>query len=886
MQTPATLEKKPQPVYLKNYQPPEFLIDEVHLEFHLGEVGTEVRAVLKMRRNPSAVNSEEPLRLHGEELELLRLTLNGEALEEGRYKLTDEGLTVEDPPDTFELESLVRIKPQENTRLMGLYKSSGNFCTQCEAEGFRRITYYLDRPDVMARFTTTITGDKNLYPVLLSNGNCVASGELQDGRHWVKWEDPHKKPAYLFALVAGRLECVEDRFTTMSGREVLLQIYVELGNSDKCDHAMLSLKQAMRWDEETYGREYDLDIYMIVAVNDFNMGAMENKGLNVFNSKYVLARPDTATDDDFEGIGGVIAHEYFHNWTGNRVTCRDWFQLSLKEGLTVFRDQMFTADLTSPAIKRISDVNLLRTRQFTEDASPMSHPVRPESYIEMNNFYTMTVYNKGAEVVRMYHSLLGAHGFRKGMDLYFDRHDGQAVTCDDFRAAMADANSRDLDQFERWYQQAGTPVLAIEDRYDLDTQSYFLKVGQSCPDTPGQSDKLPFMLPLEMGLLAANGVDLPTQLEGEGEAQTTGNRVLVLTQKEQEFCFVNVPSKPVPSLLRKFSAPVKLQFQRDRKDLALLMAHDSDAFSCWEAGQEYAMLLLLEQVERIQNGKEPEIEEDFINAFHNNLVQKKEDMSFWAFSLILPNEEYLAEQLDVIDVHAIHRARQFFRHELGRRLAHEFEEIYDAHQSDGAYQFEQAEVGRRRLRNVCLAYLGTLGSPAMIELTAKQFAEADNMTDSLAALSVFNDLDCPEREQAFQAFYEQWQDDTLVLDKWFAMQATSRLPNALDRVKELLDHPAFSIKNPNKVRSLIGAYCMSNPVNFHATDGQGYEFFGDQVIELNGINPQIAARLMGAITRWRRYPKISQELMKTQLRRILDLENLSKDVFEIASKSL
>ncbi|KAA3614463.1 MAG: aminopeptidase N [Planctomycetota bacterium] len=881
----TTTQSQPQAVYLKDYQPPAFWIETVDLKFELGEEETRVRARLQMQRNREQAGAETPLRLVGEELDLLEVKLNGVLLGADDYRVDSESLTVPQVPDQFELETLVLIKPQENTKLEGLYKSSGNFCTQCEAEGFRRITYYLDRPDVMATFSTTIVADWKLYPVMLSNGNLVQEKNLEDGRRLVRWQDPFKKPSYLFALVAGRLLCKEDEFVTMSGRKVKLQIFVEPANIDKCDHAMDALKMSMKWDEETFGLEYDLDIYMIVAVNDFNMGAMENKGLNIFNSKYVLARPETATDDDFEAIVGVIGHEYFHNWTGNRVTCRDWFQLSLKEGLTVFRDQIFSADMTSEAVKRIHDVNLLRTRQFPEDGGPMAHPVRPESYIQMNNFYTMTVYIKGAEVVRMYQTLLGKEGFRKGMDLYFQRHDGQAVTCDDFRAAMADANGYDLNDFVHWYSQAGTPQLEVQGDYHAESQSYALTVRQSCPPTPGQDSKQPFMLPLAMGLLDSRGRELPLQVVGE-TSQPETTKVLVLHDREETFVFENVPEAPVPSLLRGFSAPVKLKVDRSRADLGLLLAHDPDPFARWEAGQLLAMDVLLEQMEHFQKGEMLKVDDVLTGAFRNLLAEVGEDLSSTALSLALPNEEYLAEQVDVVDVQAIHEAREFVKRSLATDLGAAFRELYRRLNTGAAYRFDQSEVGRRRLKNICLAFLGSLADAEAVSLAMDQYRRADNMTDSLAALGVLCQIDCPEREEALADFAERWQEDPLVMDKWFILQATSSLAGTLQQVEKLQEHPAFSIKNPNKVRSLVGAFCMNNPLHFHAADGSGYRFLGDRVVELNAINPQIGARMVQALSRWRRYPEENQAMMTEQLQRIAELPDLAKDIYEIVQKSL
>ncbi len=704
--------EQPKVIHLKDYQAPDYLIDETHLKFELFEDHSLVHAELVMRRNPDRAagapgDDLPPLVLHGQQLELLALALDGQALEAGHYQLDEEHLTLQPTAATFTVESTVRIHPESNTALEGLYKSGKMFCTQCEAEGFRKITYYLDRPDVMSRFTTTVSAEQHRYPVLLSNGNPVASGSEEGGRHWATWEDPFKKPAYLFALVAGDLWCVEDSFTTMSERDVALRIYVEPENIDKGQHAMDSLKKSMRWDEEVYGREYDLDIFMIVAVNDFNMGAMENKGLNIFNSSCVLAKAETATDAAHQRVEGVVAHEYFHNWSGNRVTCRDWFQLSLKEGFTVFRDQEFSADMNSRTVKRVEDVAFLRTNQFAEDAGPMAHPVRPDSFIEISNFYTLTVYEKGSEVVRMIHTLLGAEGFRKGTDLYFQRHDGQAVTCDDFVKAMEDANGVDLTQFKRWYSQSGTPRLAVEGEYDAAAQRYTLTVRQSCPPTPGQTSKQPFVIPLELGLLDGQGHELPLRLEGEAVAQG-GNRVLAVTEAEQPFAFVGVPEKPLPSLLRGFSAPVKLSFPYDRDQLLFLMQHDSDGFNRWEAGQQLSVQVLQELIGQHQRGEQLVLDPRLIEAYRTLLADEALDQAMVAEMLSLPSEAYLTEISEVADVDAIHAAREFARQRIGEALFEPLWQRYQAnrkHSRDTAYLAEASHIARRSLQNIALSYL-------------------------------------------------------------------------------------------------------------------------------------------------------------------------------------
>ena len=877
--------KMPETIYLKDYNPPAYRIPTLDLRFELGEDFTLVHSRMRVVR-ADATPADAPLVLDGQQLELLSLALDGIPLATTRYRLDPDRLTLFDPPESFELAAVTRIRPQDNASLEGLYQSSGNFCTQCEAEGFRRITYFLDRPDVMAVFTTTLVADQDRYPVLLSNGNRVDGGELEGGRHWAAWHDPFPKPCYLFALVAGRLNAIEDTFITRSGRKVDLRIYVEPHNLDQCEHAMYSLKQAMAWDERCFGLEYDLDLYQIVAVGDFNMGAMENKGLNVFNTKYVLAKPETATDADYQGILGVIGHEYFHNWTGNRVTCRDWFQLSLKEGLTVFRDQEFSSDLGSRGVKRIEDVRILRASQFPQDAGPMAHPVRPDSYIEINNFYTVTVYNKGAEVVRMIQTLLGREGFRRGMDLYFQRHDGQAVTCEDFVAAMADANGADLTQFKRWYRQAGTPELSVRDHYDPASRRYTLTVRQSCLPTPGQLHKDPFHIPLALGLLGAEGCDLPLRLEGEGAPGET-TRVLELREPEHIFHFVDVPSRPVPSLLRGFSAPTKLNTAESDDDLRFRLAHDSDDFNRWDAGQTLAIRAILALIEDRRQGRSWTLPESFSAAFDRALASDA-DPALLAQVLTLPGQAYLAEHMEVVDVDAIHAAHTFVRRTVAERLRERFLAIYEtlhAPERDG-YRPDSAAMARRALKNVCLDYLMQLDDSQVRALCLKQFRTAGNMTDQLGALSPLTNSTGPERIEALTIFYDRWRGEALVVDKWLALQATSSLPGTLAVVEALTTHEAFNLRNPNKVRALIGAFCQANPLHFHAADGSGYTFLADRVLALNAFNPQIAARLMAAFARWRKYDPARQRGMRGQLERVLAAPGLSPDVYEIAVKSL
>jgi aminopeptidase N len=872
-------------IHQKDYTPPTYLIDSVELYFDLDPARTIVVSRLALRANYDRSKGNRPLVLDGDELTLLSLKLDDHELPSDRYAAEPGRLTIFDVPDSLTLEVTTEIHPKDNTALSGLYASGPMLCTQCEAEGFRRITYFPDRPDVMAVYTVTLRADPATAPVLLANGNRIAEGELEDGRHFATWHDPFKKPSYLFAVVAGDLASITDSFTTMSGKKVRLELYVEQKNLDKCDHAMRSLVKAMRWDEEQFGREYDLNTYMIVAVDDFNMGAMENKGLNLFNSKYVLASPQSATDDDYQAIEEVIGHEYFHNWTGNRITCRDWFQLSLKEGLTIFRDQEFSADMQSRPVKRIADVRLLRSSQFPEDAGPLAHPVRPESYQEINNFYSMTVYHKGGEVIRMLQTLLGKENFRAGMDLYFIRHDGQAVRVDDFVQAMADAGKRNLKQFMRWYDQAGTPVLEVRDTYDEEAKIYTLTVTQSCPPTPGQPVKEPFHIPLAMGLLDQNGKELALTLEGDAEPAAK-SRVLELTESTHTFRFTDIPSRPVPSLLRNFSAPVKVDYPYSEQDLALLMSYDSDPFVRWEAGQVQASRLILGLVADYQAGREMKLGEPLAGSFEKLLKDETQDPAFLAEALTLPTETYLAEQLEVIDPVAIHEAREFVRRSLADRLRNAFLDARMRCESRAPYRPDDRLAGCRRLKNLCLSYLMAAGSREAIEVAMEQFDSANNMTDTLGSLTPLASCACKERGEALQAFYQKWREDRGVIDKWFSIQATSRLPDTLTRVQELMEHPDFDIRNPNRVRSLVGAFSQVNQVRFHDASGAGYRFLADQVLRLNSINPQIAARMLTPFSRWRRFDQSRQELMKQELSRILAEPNLARDVHELAEKSL
>lgn len=882
----------PVTIYRKDYIAPGFWVDTVEMGFDLHPQRTHVATRITMRRNHDS--AEKDLVLFGEDIKLLQLRMNGVNLKKSAYSLSKERLVISNAPDQVTLEIETAIAADKNTTMSGLYVSNGNFFTQCEAEGFRKITYFPDRPDVMASYTVMLRGDKKLYPVLLSNGNLIEQGDLCDGRHYAKWEDPFKKPSYLFALVAGKLVCQEEKYKLKSGRKVLLQVWVEEGNLDKTQHAMDSLKNSIRWDEERFGLELDLDRFMIVATSDFNMGAMENKGLNIFNTKYVLANSRVATDTDYAGIESVVGHEYFHNWTGNRVTCRDWFQLSLKEGLTVFRDQEFSGDQvgneTGRAVKRIEDVRVLRQLQFPEDAGPMAHPVRPDSFVEINNFYTVTVYEKGSEVVRMYYTLLGHEGFRKGMDLYFQRHDGQAVTCDDFRAAMADANGRDLTQFERWYSQAGTPRVQAHASYDANAKTYTLNLSQSCPKTAGQAKKLPFHIPVAVGLIDAEGNDIPLQLQGNFAIATT--KILELTEAQQSFVFTNIDREVTPSILRNFSAPVVLEFDYSDEQLAHLLAHDSDPFCRWEAGQRLAMRRLLNLVSAVQNGEALSLDDLFIQALRKTLNDQDLDPAFRELVLTLPSEVMIAEEMAIADPHSIHTARQFVRATLAQHLKADLLQAYQDNLTSGKYSPDAQSAGKRALKNSALAYLVEWPDAATYALAHTQYQEAANMTDRIAGLSAM--LHCSSaldkahsktRKQVLAHFYKEFESEALVIDKWFTLQATAPTTNVA-QVRALMQHKAFSMSNPNRARSLIFAFCNANPARFHAADGSGYALWADCVIALNKLNPQVAARLSRSLDRWTKYPKANQELMKAALQKVAATKNLSKDVLEVVTKAL
>jgi aminopeptidase N len=881
------MSEKPKTHYRRDYRPPDYWIDAVELSFDLHDDRAIVTARLDVRREATLSGDIPPLVLDGEGLELRRIAIDGAELPASRYQVGEESLTIESPPARFTLETEVEIHPEKNTALSGLYRSGSLFCTQCEAHGFRRITYFLDRPDVMSTYTTHIEADRARYPVLLSNGNRIEAQDLPDGRHRVTWRDPFRKPCYLFALVGGDLRCHAGTFTTMSGRDVRLEIWVEPQNVGRTDHALASLQRAMRWDEQRFGREYDLDIYMIVAVHDFNMGAMENKGLNVFNAKYVLADAATATDEEYEAIEAVIAHEYFHNWTGNRVTCRDWFQLTLKEGLTVFRDQQFTADMTSAPVKRIQDLRRLRASQFPEDAGPLAHPIRPESYVSMDNFYTPTVYEKGAEVVRLYQTLLGVDGFRRGMDLYFERHDGQAVTCDDFRAAMADANSADLSRLERWYAQAGTPHLEAKGRYDADARAYELTLTQRYPGAEPGDARRPVPIPVRTSLLGPDGAELPLALQGEKDGSAAQReRLLVLEEAEGRFVFEGVRVPPVPSLLRGFSAPVKLTARRSREELAFLMAHDSDPVNRWDAGQALAMQLLVELQAEVAAGNELALDPRFVAAFGGVLADRSLDGSMQALALTLPGETLIALELSDVDPGAIHTSRRFVVRELARAHRTAFEAIYARCDTGAPYSNARADIDRRRLGNAALRYLAALELPAWTARIARRFEQADNMTDREAAFGLLADVAGPEREQALASFHAAWRHDPLMLDRWFTAQALSSLPDTPARVRALAKHPDFSLANPNRVRALVGAFASGNPVHFHAPDGDGYRFVADVALELDPKNPQLASRIASAFAQWRRYEPVRRARMQAELQRIADTPRLSKDVGENVGRML
>ena len=871
------------PIRLKDYRPPDWLVETVALDFTLHPTGTKVRATLKLKPNPASPAA--PVVLDGDGLTLKSLKIDGTDLAPESYLASPDQLTIPQPPNgpfTLEIETLV--DPTANTQLSGLYRSSGTWCTQCEAEGFRRITYFPDRPDVMAVYTTRVEADKAQAPVLLANGNLVDSGDLPGGRHFAVWHDPHPKPSYLFALVGGDLACVEDKFRTMSGLDVTLRIYVEHGKEDRCAYAMDSLKRSMRWDEEAFGREYDLDIFMIVAVSDFNMGAMENKGLNVFNDKYVLATPETATDADYAHIEGVIAHEYFHNWTGNRITCRDWFQLCLKEGLTVFRDQEFSADMRSRPVKRISDVRGLRASQFGEDAGPLAHPVRPETYKEINNFYTATVYEKGAEVVRMVQTLIGREKFRAGMDLYFERHDGEAATIEQFIQCFADVSGRDMAQFMRWYAQAGTPEVTVSGRYDAAAKTYTLDAKQTLEPTPGQSTKEPMVIPLALGLVGQDGRDLPLKL---ASGETIERGVPVLDAPKATYEFTDIAAPPVLSINRGFSAPIKLVTDLTAADLAFLAAHDSDPFNRWQALQTISMRLLIDNVAALRAHKAPRNDDKLMVALASILEDSALEPAFVALALVPPGEGDVAREIGKdIDPDAIFRARKALRVEIGTVLDAALETTYERMTVPGGFTPDATSAGRRSLRNVCLDLMAAAGSQAAIARAMRQYEAADNMTDRMAALATLSQHDVPERARALADFYQRYQADHLVVDKWLALQATVPEAGTLHQVRELTKHPAFSMANPNRVRALIGAFAQGNPTQFNRIDGEGYDFVADTVLTLDSKNPQISARLATAFRNWRTLESGRQAKAEAALKRVQATSGLSRDLADIVERAL
>jgi len=875
---------QPQTIYLKNYQEPNFYIKSTDLNFQIFEDKTVVRSRLTVEKNINKNKGQEDLVLNGEELKLLSVTVDGELLSPNTYQCSDKTLVLSDLPSQFILEIETQIHPDKNTALSGLYKSDGMFCTQCEAEGFRRITYYLDRPDVMAIFTTTIEADKKAYPVLLSNGNLVDKGEDGD-RHWAKWHDPFKKPAYLFALVAGDLTEIKDHYLTQSGKKVSLSIFVEAENAQKCDHAMQALKHSMQWDEQKYGLEYDLDIYMIVAVNNFNMGAMENKGLNIFNSKYVLADQATATDADFQGVEMVIGHEYFHNWTGNRVTLRDWFQLSLKEGLTVFREQQFTADMGTPIVNRISDVKQIRTRQYAEDSGPIAHPVRPNAYMEINNFYTMTIYYKGSEVIRMLHTLLGEAGFRAGMDLYFKRHDGQAVRVEDFINAMSDATQTDLTQFMNWYHQAGTPVVTVVKHFDSTTNILRFDFSQSCPKTPGQDEKKPFVIPIKIALYDAQGKQYPIA-EHPDIKQTESGTFFVLDSESASLSFKSIDKPLVPSFLGNYSAPVKLHMDYSEADLTLIIQHDQDGFNRWDKSQCYKSQVINLLMSELNVNKNVTLPNAFMTVYKNLLKDEQTDPSLLAELLSLPSFQYIAEELASVNVAALNHSITYLRDTLAKSLEQDFYNVYKRMAEIDSGQLDSVSISARSLKNTVLAFLGRSQNEDYIKAIENQYVNANNMTDKMGALAAINHWVHPTRDKLFAQFYQDFKDETLVMDKWFALQAQAELPDTLDRIQSLLSHKAFDIKNPNKVYALIRTFGASNAHCFHSPDGKGYEFIADRVIDLNQTNPQVAARVLETLTGWKRLDNQHGQLMRKALLKIQQVEALSEDVYEIVTKSL
>ncbi|EGR2692685.1 MULTISPECIES: aminopeptidase N [Vibrio] len=866
------MSQAPQAKYRKDYQAPSHTITDIDLTFDLYDNDTIVTALSKVVQKGESTTLE----LDGEGLELRSVKVNGE--DWAHHEVKEASLVLSDLPAEFELEIITKIDPEANTALEGLYKSGGAFCTQCEAEGFRRITYYLDRPDVLAKYTTKVIADKATYPYLLSNGNRIAQGEAENGRHWVQWQDPHPKPAYLFALVAGDFDVLRDKYTTMSGRNVDLEIFVDKGNLDRAGHAMTSLINSMKWDEERFGLEYDLDIYMIVAVDFFNMGAMENKGLNIFNSKFVLANDQTATDRDYLGIEAVIGHEYFHNWTGNRVTCRDWFQLSLKEGLTVFRDQEFSSDLGSRAVNRIDNVRIIRGPQFAEDASPMSHPIRPDKVIEMNNFYTLTVYEKGSEVIRMYHTLLGEEGFQKGMKLYFERHDGTAATCEDFVSAMEDATGVDLKQFRLWYSQSGTPTLRVNSEYNAEAKTYALTVEQFTEATQDQAEKQALHIPFDIELYDSKGQIIPLIINGESV-----HNVLDIKQDKQTFVFENVAEQPVPSLLREFSAPVKLEYDYSDAELIFLMKHATNDFARWDASQMLLAKYIRQNVTNVQTGSEVQLSEDLIDAFRGVLLDENLEPAFIAQVFSLPSINEITGWYKQIDVDAVDTVLNSITVSLSAALEDELSATYHT-LKQAEYTIDHAAIGKRALRNQCLQFLAHTDKGNT--LVKAQYEAANNMTDTIAAMSAANSAQLECREELMADYSDKWKHDGLVMDKWFALQGTNPAEDALEKVKATMNHEAFSLKNPNRTRSLIGSFLAANPVRFHDKSGSGYQFAGEILRQLNDSNPQVASRMIDPLLKFRKYDEARQAMIRAELEKLKAMDNLAKDLFEKVTKAL
>src|SRR3989339_148386 len=868
--------KTPKTIYLKDYTPPAYIVDHIDLTFDIEDAQTKVISRLHVRKNRDVADPDTTLAFDKGDCEILSVIADGMVLLPGEYGANDESFTLAKTPESFELEITTRLKPSENTSLEGLYVSGGVLVTQCESQGFRKITPFPDRPDVMAVYSCTIIADKRKYPALLSNGNLVEHGDLDGNRHFVRWEDPFKKPSYLFALVAGDLAHIRDEFKTRSGRTVELKIYSEKDNIDKCSHAMTSLKQAMAWDERRFSLEYDLDLYQIVAINDFNAGAMENKGLNIFNSKFVLADTKTATDDDFMNVQAVIGHEYFHNWTGNRVTLKNWFQLSLKEGLTVFRDQEFSSDLNSRGVERITNVRNLRGFQFPEDAGPMAHPVIPESYIKMDNFYTMTVYEKGSELIRMIHQLLGEENFQKGMDFYFEKYDGKAVAIEDFIGVMEEAGAKDLKQFRLWYSQSGTPVVKITRRFHEKSGRLEITFTQKTLPDRNQSEKRPLHIPVAFGIMDKNGKDITPD----------GKALLELTAETQTFVFDGIPEKALLSYFRQFSAPAKIETDFTDEELAFLMAHDTDEINRWDSAQTLFYKEINRIIEAIQTGENLSVSENLIIAFQKTLADESMDRFFISKMLSLPSEIEIKEHFDPVDVDAIHEVRLYLESEIAKQLKKHFLKAIDLCSKADPFSISHEAAAERSLKNLCLSYLGSLKEEETTRLVYDHFVSAKNMTDELTAFKILADIDPDTKAKTVEQFYSKWKHDKLVLDKWFMVQAGSGLPDTLDRVKELTGHADFSMKNPNKVRALVHLFAMQNHINFHAMDGAGYRFIADQIIRLDQINHQIAARLASCFNHWKKYDGVRKALMKKELERIANVKSLSKNVYEIVSRAL